>query len=334
MEGNENINQNLNIVPKPPLDAPKEPPKRVDPNRPTPPPAPIEEKKEFLARAEVRTMAKDLSKVREYESKKELGKMARLNVGPVQKPKANEDEQKAKEIIKTGVMPPKGYKKPSSFQKIVVRIFAVLVLLAAASFIYWFLKIRLPQENIPEQEQAQPEEETIVEEELVEEQIPQLSIIPRIADWGFKVPETPRTIDTIVLISMYNDTDTDYYNTDKLLASLKKNNTVTHYMISREGEVSQLVLDENIAYHSGNAQMPDGTRRKEINQYSLGIAMVYNKDESPNEIQLQQLKSLVSLLREKYTIPLNNVFVRQDISLSGSVTWNFDKESFINSLTQ
>jgi hypothetical protein len=332
MEGNENTNQNLKTNSEAPMDIPKEAPQKIDPERPTPPPAPIEKKKEFLARSEVRTMARDLSNTREREAKKELERIAHLNVGPVQKPqiKTNQqDEQEAKEIIKTGVLPPKGYKRPSSFKKIMTRIIALLILLAAAGFIYWFLEIRIQEDSTLEQEVQEQSEETVVEKP-----IPELSIISNFADWGYIVPETPRTIDTIVLISMYNDTDEDYYNTDKILTTLKDNNALIHYMISRTGEVFQLAPDEVIAYHSGNAQMPDGTRSKQLNLYSLGIAMIYTKDESPNDIQLQQLKSLVSLLREEYMIPIENIFTRQDISLTGATTWNFDKETFINSLTQ
>ncbi|MFA5355217.1 MAG: peptidoglycan recognition family protein [Candidatus Paceibacterota bacterium] len=316
MEGNENINQNPEVP-------------KVYPERPTPPPAPVEEKKELLSREEVVTMAKDLSRAREKEALKEKERLLKLSSGPKEDKKIEEREEKrVKEALKNETLTPKDFKKPSSFQKIAVRMIAVLVLILAAGFIYWFFGIRLTEEppEIVEQEE-------VIQEEIPESE-PELVIVQNPADWGYEIPDEPRTIDTIVIFSVYNDVEEDYYNVESILATFKKNGAVPHYIISRTGEIFQLAQDEAIAYHSGNSQMPDGTRKREMNLYSLGIAMIYNENESPNELQFQQLKLLVSSLIEKYQIPIENIFTRQEISLSGSVTWNFDKEAFINSLNQ
>jgi cell division protein FtsL len=323
MEGNESIK-----------------PESVKPERPAPPPAPVEEKKEFLARAEVKTMGKDISMVRERESLEQKERLSKLNIDPQRaaKMESKEDETRAKEAIKNGVLTPKNFKRPSSFQKVAIRLLAVLILILAAGFIYWFFEIRLTEgalENIEQNEAPEEEtqDETATESETLPEEEPEFIITQSPADWGYKIPDEPRLVDTIMLLSVYN-TSADPYNIEEILESFKKNGMLTHYIISRTGEIIQLAPDEVIAYHSGNTQMPDGTRRKEMNLYSIGIALAYEQTEAPNEVQLLQLKALVNSLIAEFQIPTANIFTRQETSLTGSATWNFDKETFINSLTQ
>lgn len=321
MEGNETIKPDV-----------------TKPERPAPPPAPVEEKKEFLARAEVKTMEKDISMVREEEALEQKKRLSNMNIDP-QKAKemeTAEDEIRAKEAIKTGVLTPKDFKRPSSFQKVAIRLLAVLILVLAIGFIYWFFEIRITESTPEDIEQNEVPEEVVQEEIPATESLPEepeLVVIPRLADWGYRIPDEPRTIDTIMLLSAYN-TSEDPYNVEEILNTFKKNSMLTHYMISRTGEVMQLAPNEVIAYHSGNTQMPDGTRKKEMNLYSIGIALVYDQTEAPSEVQLQQLRLLVNSLIQEFQIPTSNIFTRQETSLTGSVTWNFDKEIFINSLTQ
>lgn len=339
--------------------------------RPQPLEMPLDEKKDLLSRAEIRTMAKDLSKLREAEAEKEKERIINLKTEqnipkptaesePSPVPKIKEEKEKKEE---TGKLMPKPFKRPSAFQKIAIRIVAVLFLILTIAFFYWFLNVRLNQkpETTPVELEIEKVEEKIIEEptepveEIVEEptepvegeitepiEIVKPEILRNIATWGFYIPKNSRLIDIdmIVIHSTYNDLDEDTYNIDKILETFKNYRVLTHYMISRDGLIYQLAPDTAVAYHSGNSQLPDGTRKNVINYYSLGIELVYSEEEMPNEIQLEKLKNLVNYLKQEYNIPTENIFGQKDLSLSGSeVPWNIEirkpndqeeKENYIN----
>ena len=86
----------------------------------------------------------------------------------------------------------------------------------------------------------------------------------------------------------------------------------SHYLISREGIIHQLVSEDHVAYHAGNSTMPDG--RKDPNQFSIGIEMIYTKDDSPNDAQYNALIALVDNINERYEIPWGNIVTHHQIS--------------------
>jgi len=58
--------------------------------------------------------------------------------------------------------------------------------------------------------------------------------------------------------------------------------------------------------------MPDG--RKNANDFSIGIELIYTKSDTPSDVQYQSLVLLIESLREKYNIPLTNIVSHDEIS--------------------
>lgn len=332
---------------------------------PIPPSGNVEfdEKKELLKRGEIRTMEKDLAKLRETEAEEERKKISSLKPDE-ETPETREKEPKEiKEEEAPGVLIPKKIRRPSSFQKILVRTLAVIVLFLAIGFFYWLLTEKMPGEPAgeetappleektteeslsPEQsetgtEGAGAEEEEEGQEESVEEEpakeeaeISEPKIIENIVSWGYYIPETPRVIDTIILHSAYNALDGDPHDIGGVIEEFMLYKVTSHYLISRDGMIYQLAPDAAVAYQAGRGQMPDGTRKNIINNFSIGVEMVYTDTEQPNEIQLARLLELVSYLKQKYDVPIENILEHEDISSSGKDDpWNWEKDELLNLL--
>ena len=73
-----------------------------------------------------------------------------------------------------------------------------------------------------------------------------------------------------------------------------------HYIIDRSGKVYRLVDENNIAYHAGVSQVPDG--RKNVNTFSLGVEIINTKSEPPNSNQYSALNDLTKYLKKKYDL--------------------------------
>jgi hypothetical protein len=151
-----------------------------------------------------------------------------------------------------------------------------------------------PPEKKPE---SAPLEEKIVEEEPAK--TPAFKIIDRLAGWGH-TKSSGRKIDTIIVHSSYNALDEDIYDLDKIIAIYKSYGVAPHYIISRDGQISRMVEDKNIAYHAGESKVPDG--RTNVNNFSIGIEMVNSKTEGPTSAQYGSLKKLLEHLKDSYDI--------------------------------
>jgi len=127
----------------------------------------IEEKKEFLKREEIRTMAKDLSRLRETEAQKERERIAALKleekrekITPPEIPGQPAEIGHSEEALpKTG--------RPKSFQKILVRAVFCFLFILIIGFWGWFFGIRKPavEEIIPPSEEIIPPAEEVPPEE-------------------------------------------------------------------------------------------------------------------------------------------------------------------------
>jgi len=174
---------------------------------------------------------------------------------------------------------------------------------------------------------------TSLEKETVSTTSPIFSIVDNIITWGFYTPKTPRLIDTIIIHSAYNNIGGDVYSIDKIIQEFQMYKVASHYLISREGKIYRLVLDEAIAYHAGKGSMPDGSRTNVVNNFSVGIELIYTEEEGPNEIQYQALTYLVKNLQQKFNIPQEKILGHKDTSSTGKTDpWNFDREKFIQTL--
>ncbi|MDD2697093.1 MAG: hypothetical protein PHE52_02975, partial [Candidatus Pacebacteria bacterium] len=116
-----------------------------------------EEKLEFLRREEIRTMQKDVARLRELESQKERERIASLKpeeVKPTQEkreevimPPVKKEEKEevpvqapAPEVPQTLI--PKPPKRPAPIQKIMVRAAIIAGLVLVVGFFYWMLAVK------------------------------------------------------------------------------------------------------------------------------------------------------------------------------------------------
>ena len=163
----------------------------------------IEEKKEFLEREEIRTMAKDVSRLREAEAQKEKERIAALQLEKIKKaaegpasislgeageprqgregkiippflPERPLEEKPVKESLILKLLP----KRPSFFQKVLIRgIVVFLCLLLISGLFYWALGTKGPSikeitpprtgEEIPKEEKVVEKPEIIISPSLI-----------------------------------------------------------------------------------------------------------------------------------------------------------------------
>ncbi|PIR71979.1 MAG: hypothetical protein COU42_02850 [Candidatus Nealsonbacteria bacterium CG10_big_fil_rev_8_21_14_0_10_36_24] len=152
-----------------------------------------------------------------------------------------------------------------------------------------------------------------------------LNIINKIVSWGYKIPSSPRSIDTIIIHSSYDVLGNNPYSVDGVIYEFKIYGVAAHYLIDRNGIIYHLVEEKNIAYHAGRGKMPDG--RTNINNFSIGIELINTKTVGPNEHQYKSLIGLVKLLNSKYKIE-NILGHNQIASARKTDPWNFDWQKF------
>jgi len=293
-------------------------------------PEEIEEKKELLKREEIRTMGKDMARLREIEAQKERERIAALKLEEAKKGKPPSPPEIEKPKVPPETLIPKPLlKKPSPFKKVLVRGIICAVLLLIFGSLLWFFVLKKPAEEEEIITPEEKEEEIIEEPEAVKPEISAPSIAERILGWGYRIPSSPRLIDTIILHSSYNALGGDLHDIEKVIEEYKMYEVAPHYLLARNGTIYLLVLDKNIAYHAGKSEMPDG--RTGVNNFSIGIEVIYTETEAPTETQYQALAQLVKYLQQEYNIPLKNILGHEDVDIAPpfkSDPWNFDWEYF------
>ncbi|MBU1045925.1 N-acetylmuramoyl-L-alanine amidase [Patescibacteria group bacterium] len=163
--------------------------------------------------------------------------------------------------------------------------------------------------------------------EPVEELASEPTIINKLVTWGYKKYSGSREIDTIIIHSAYDALGDDPYSVEGVIKEFRTYQVSPHYLIDREGSIYQLVDDNNIAYHAGVSEMPDG--RIGVNNFSIGIELIYHQSESPNEAQYQSLAKLVKYKAEAYNIPLANILGHEAVAPGRKTDpWNFDWGKF------
>ncbi len=142
-----------------------------------------EEKLEFLHREEIRTMQKDVARLRELEAQKERERIAQLKTEAGGKAEKEEKETKEKkeEKVKEKIITliPRPPKKPASLTKVIVRATVVMLFLFIVSFFFWLFEIKkekIPEEKLPKEEKIEKK----IKEEIKspEEKIPEIIIPP------------------------------------------------------------------------------------------------------------------------------------------------------------
>ena len=180
------------------------------------------------------------------------------------------------------------------------------------------------EEKAIKQDSTAKEAEKEVAPKVVEESkaAPKLSgVQSKLVGFGFSVPSKPRSIDTIILHSSYNSLGGDPYSVDKIVDIYESYGVAAHYLIDRSGTIYQLVKDENIAYHAGVSQVPDG--RKNVNDFSIGVEIINTLDGKYTDEQYAAVRKLIASLKGKYEIQY--VLGHDDIAPGRKTDpWNFD----------
>lgn len=301
-----------------------------------------EEKLKFLKREDIKTMLKDLKSLRERAAQIERERIASLTIEKNEwgKDDPSELEQSGKipsqpQEVKEGIIPKK-IRKPAKYKKYFVRIAMAVVFSALTVLLAMSIKKRNERLDIPEEIEEKIIEEYIEIPEEIEEETnepieePEVSIQELIKNnlisWGYKVPESPRDIDTIIIHSGYSSGENSY-DIFKILEKYENYKVSPHYFIDRNGEIYLLIPNEYIAYHAGSGVMPDGTRKNVINEFSIGIELIYRIDETPSEAQYESLALLVDSLQKEYQIVSENILGRNEISPEETDPWNFSWET-------
>jgi N-acetylmuramoyl-L-alanine amidase len=98
--------------------------------------------------------------------------------------------------------------------------------------------------------------------------------------------------------------------------TLKRTQVSAHYVISRNGNIVQMLNDYLRAWHAGNANWGKTT---DINSSSIGIELDNNGNEPFSDSQIKSLLTLLSKLKKDYNIPTQNIIAHSDIAPSRKV---------------
>lgn len=97
------------------------------------------------------------------------------------------------------------------------------------------------------------------------------------------------------------------------IALLKNHQVSSHYIINDNGDIYQLVDENNIAYHAGHSYFKECHG---LNKSSIGIEL-FNKDVNSNKFNKEQLDSLIALSKDiisRHNIEQQNIVGHSDIA--------------------
>ncbi len=199
--------------------------------------------------------------------------------------------------------------------KITISLVSLAILGVVATFWYWYFVVRPETPAAPPTQPAEQPEQPVEEKPVIS--APQIT--EALVDAGYRVPQTPRTINTLIIHSIYNILEGDPYSVSGVLEEYRQLNVAHHYLIARDGAVYRVVAEENIAYHAGPSR----------NDSSIGIGIISTENDSPTQAQYEALAGLAKQLKEKYAIPGENIVRRQDV-IAGTKNnpANFDWQYF------
>ncbi len=113
----------------------------------------------------------------------------------------------------------------------------------------------------------------------------------------------------------------------------KEKKVSSHYLISQNGTVYNLVEDKYRAWHAGQAFWQENT---DINSISIGIELDYNPNGKNNKFSIKMISSLKKLilkLQKNYKISKNGILAHSDIAPFRKIDpgKNFPWQSFSSS---
>jgi len=160
----------------------------------------------------------------------------------------------------------------------------------------------------------------------------ELKIVEKIVNFGMKTAEN-RTIDAVIVHSVYNAAEGDKYDVDLVIKEFSHYGVSSHYVIGRDGTIYQLVKEKNISYQAGKSSLPDG--RTNVNTCSIGIEIITSKDslDAPTELQIKSLTALVKDIKSRHKIKY--VLRHSDIAPGRKTDpWNMNWEEFLERISK
>ena len=94
----------------------------------------------------------------------------------------------------------------------------------------------------------------------------------------------------------------------------KEKKVSSHYLISQDGEIYNLVNEKFRAWHAGQSFWQDIV---DINSFSIGIELDYNPNGKNNKFSskmISSLKKLILKIKKKYKINKKNILAHSDIA--------------------
>jgi len=249
-----------------------------------------EEKLEFLKREEIRTMQKDVARLREGEVQTERERITELK--PEEKPKREiprpaekeekMEEPKVKGPIEKGMpvtlIPKELPKKLSPLQKIIVRAGAVLILLLIAGFFYWLIAAK-PAETPGGEEVATTTEETT---EQPEEE-PEITILPSL------IPtEATQTLEVV------NAEETPLVLSGFLKSKVEPQG-FTRVLL--EDKTENKILGLKDFFNAFEIQSPEGLLDKLNDDFTLFVYSTENTNRLGFVTKVEQTEGLLNLLK-------------------------------------
>lgn len=128
-------------------------------------------------------------------------------------------------------------------------------------------------------------------------------IVRKHVTFGFKTSEPKRVVKALILHSTFNASfpntqQPDTFSVEGVLKQFQQYGVAAHYLIGRDGVVYELVEPNNVAFHAGKSQLPDGTTA--VNSCSIGIEIMCTYTVGPNEAQYASLRKLIDQLDGQY----------------------------------
>ena len=157
-----------------------------------------------------------------------------------------------------------------------------------------------------------------------------LTFVDKAVNFGFR-PAENRTIDAVIVHSVYNASGGEKYDVDLVIKQFSTYGVSSHYVIGREGNIYQLVNEKNVSFQAGKSSLPDG--RTNVNTCSIGIELITTNDslDTPTEKQICSLVSLVKDIKNRHKIKY--VLRHSDIAPGRKTDpWNMNWKAFLKQL--
>jgi len=143
--------------------------------------------------------------------------------------------------------------------------------------------------------------------------------------------ERPSKIDTIIIHSCFAPDAKDPFDTQESISLFNQCGVSAHYLISRDGNILNLVPEEKRAWHAGISKLPfKDDQREAVNDFSIGIELIGESDFTED-----QYLALIDLINQintrhkiKYILGHNHIAPNRKTDPGENFDWSRLKSSF------